>query len=65
MAAPGKSDHLTMAAAYTAWYKAGPSGGGYDRSGGQRRFCEENFLSQQALEGVRTNREVGRSRLAR
>ena len=50
LASPGKSDHLTMAAAYAQWQKCGSSPA-------RRAFCEKNFLSQQALEGVRASRQ--------
>ena len=46
-----KSDHLTMVAAYNGWAKARARGKPFER-----RYCEEYFLSQQALEAVRTSR---------
>ena len=49
LAAPGKSDHLTMASVYAAWYRSG-------KGAAQRRFCEQNFLSQQGLEAVQKSR---------
>ena len=50
LASPGKSDHLTVAAAYAQWQKCGSPPA-------RRAFCEKNFLSQQALEGVRASRQ--------
>jgi len=46
-----KSDHLTMVAAYKGWAKAKSQGKPFER-----RFCEEYFLSQQALEAVQASR---------
>ena len=46
-----KSDHLTMVAAYKGWAKAKAQGKPFER-----RFCEEYFLSQQALEAVQASR---------
>jgi len=57
LASPGKSDHLTVAAAYAQWHKCGSPPA-------RRAFCEKNFLSQQALEGVRASRQDYASVLA-
>ena len=46
-----KSDHLTMVAAYNGWVKARSSG-----KAAERRYCDEYFLSQQALEAVQAGR---------
>ena len=46
------SDHLTAAAAYEGWIRAKLEGG----RAGERRYCDECFLSQQALEAVRASR---------
>ena len=46
------SDHLTAAAAYEGWIRAKREGG----RAGERRYCDECFLSQQALEAVRASR---------
>ena len=46
-----KSDHLTMVAAYNGWSKAKSSG-----KAAERRYCDEYFLSQQALEAVQAGR---------
>ena len=50
LASPGKSDHLTVAAAYAQWQKCGGASA-------RRAFCEKNFLSHMALEGVRVSRQ--------
>ena len=50
LASPGKSDHLTVAAAYAQWHKCGGASA-------RRAFCEKNFLSHLALEGVRVSRQ--------
>jgi ATP-dependent RNA helicase DHX57 len=50
LASPGKSDHLTVASAYAQWQKCGGASA-------RRAFCEKNFLSQQALEGVHASRQ--------
>jgi len=46
-----KSDHLTMVNAYNGWFKAKFQGKPFER-----RYCEEFFLSQQALEAVQSSR---------
>ena len=46
-----KSDHLTMVAAYKGWAKAKARGKPFER-----RYCEEYFLSSQALEAVQSSR---------
>lgn len=54
-----KSDHLTMVAAYNGWVKARSQGKPFER-----RFCDEYFLSQQALEAVHASRQDYASILA-
>ena len=49
IAAPGKSDHLTMASAYAAWWKC-------PGAGARRKHADERFLSHQALEGIMASR---------
>ena len=50
--AASKSDHLTMVAAYNGWAKARAKGKPFER-----RYCDEYFLSQQALEAVHASRQ--------
>jgi len=48
----GKSDHLAIVNAFDGWLNAKKNGG---RSA-ERRFCDENYISSQALEAVAQSR---------
>ena len=50
--AVGKSDHLAVVNAFDGWLNAKKRGG----RGAERRFCDENYLSSQALEAVLQSR---------
>jgi len=51
LSATSRSDHLTMVAAYRGWVQAKSKG-----KSSERRYCDEYFLSQQALEAVQSSR---------
>ena len=50
--AVGKSDHLAVVNAFDGWLNAKKRSG----RGAERRFCDENYLSSQALEAVLQSR---------